>query len=61
MKYSELKKLLKKAGCRIEYQGANHEMWYCPKTEKRFPVGRHNTQDVKNGTLRSIMKAAGIE
>ncbi|MBO5218382.1 MAG: type II toxin-antitoxin system HicA family toxin [Clostridia bacterium] len=61
MKYSELKKLLKKAGCRIEQEGARHEIWYSPKTGSRFPVGRHNTQDVKNGTLKSILKAAGIE
>ena len=41
MKYSELKKLLKKNGCRMEREGANHELWYSPITGKTFPVGRH--------------------
>lgn len=61
MKYSELKKLLKKNGCRVEQQGGRHEIWYSPKTGNLFSVGRHNTQDVPTGTLKSIMRSAGIE
>ncbi len=61
MKYSELKKLLKKHGCYFKKDGANHDIWYSPITNQQFPVGRHNSQDVKNGTLKSILKAAGIE
>lgn len=61
MKYSELKKLLKKNGCQLLREGAGHEIWYSPKTAKTFSVGRHNTEDVKKGTLKSIMKDAGLE
>lgn len=61
MTYSELKKILKKNGCKLEREGSNHEMWYSPKTQKHFTVGRHNTQEVAAGTLRSIKKDAGIE
>ena len=61
MKYSELKKLLKKAGCSIVSEGANHEIWKSPRTGKQFTVSRHKTQEVPTGTLRSIMKAAGLE
>lgn len=61
MKYSEVKKLLKKNGCYILREGTNHEMWYSPKTGKTFPVSRHNSQDAKSGTLKSILKDAGLE
>ncbi len=61
MKYSELKKLLKKNGCRFEVDGKRHEIWYSPITGNYFPVGRHNSQDVAPGTYKAIMKQAGIE
>lgn len=61
MKYSELEKRLRQAGCYILKEGANHTIWFSPITGQKFPVGRHKTQDVPNGTLRSILKAAGIE
>lgn len=60
-KYSELKKLLKKNGCCLKSEGTRHELWYSPKTGRMFTVGRHNTQDVKTGTLKSILKEAGLE
>ena len=61
MKYGELKRLLKKNGCRLVEEGKNHELWLAPKTESIFPVGRHNSQEVKNGTLHAILKQAGLE
>jgi hypothetical protein len=36
MKYSELKKLLKKNGCYLVREGANHEQWFSPKNGKTF-------------------------
>jgi len=48
MKYSELKKRLKKdGGCYKLSEGARHENWFNPLTGKIFQVGRHNTDDVK--------------
>ena len=61
MKYSELEKLMKKAGCYILKEGGNHTIWYSPSTGKKFPVSRHRTEEVPAGTLKSIKKAAGIE
>jgi predicted RNA binding protein YcfA (HicA-like mRNA interferase family) len=61
MKYGELKKLLKKNNCRKEREGASHEIWYSVETGKFFPVGRHDSQDVKAGTLNSILKDAGLK
>lgn len=39
MKYSELKKMLKKYGCRLDHEGGRHEIWYSPITNKMFPIG----------------------
>lgn len=61
MKYSELKKLLKKNGCYLVREGKNHEQWFSPKTEKTFSVSRHNNEDAKSGTLNSILKDAGLK
>jgi predicted RNA binding protein YcfA (HicA-like mRNA interferase family) len=61
MKYSELKKLLKKSGCILKREGSNHEQWYSPKTGKYFMIGRHKTQEVPVGTLKSIKRDAGLE
>lgn len=61
MKYSELHKKLKDAGCIIIRQGANHPIWFSPITEKTFPTSRHENQEVKNGTLNNILKMAGLK
>lgn len=60
MKYSELKKLLRENGCRFVNDGKRHEIWYSPITGNKFPVGRHNSQDVPVGTYKIILKQSGI-
>ena len=60
MKYSELIKELKKIGCEIRRHGSSHDLWYSPVTGKTFPVGRHKTEDVPIGTLKSIKRDAGL-
>lgn len=60
VRYSELKKLLRSIGCRVIREGASHELWFSPTTGKTFPVGRHDTQEIPTGTLRSIKKDAGL-
>ena len=61
MRYSELERILKKAGCTVYREGANHTMWYSPITGNKFPVGRHTREEVPIGTLRNILKSAGLE
>jgi len=61
MKCAELKKILKQNGCYKETEGANHEIWFSPITGNRFPVGRHDSKDVKTGTCNAILKQAGIK
>ena len=61
MKYSELHKKLREAGCYIVRQGSNHPIWLSPLTNKEFSTSRHESQEVKAGTLNSILKLAGLK
>lgn len=62
MKYKELHKLLRKAGCwDTDRQRSGHPLWYSPTTRKYFTTSNHLTEDVKPGTLRSILRDAGIK
>ena len=61
VKYSELEKELRRIKCTVYWQGANHTIWYSPVTGKLFPVARHRTEDVPAGTLKSIMRDAGLK
>ena len=61
MRFGELKKQLSKIGCYLSREGKKHEIWFSPVTGSYFPVGRHNHEEVKNGTLESIRKASGLK
>ncbi|SDE69698.1 type II toxin-antitoxin system HicA family toxin [Riemerella columbipharyngis] len=47
MKYSELERKLKKAGCYVVREGKKHPLWFSPKTGETFPTGRHENEEVK--------------
>ncbi len=59
-KVSELIRKVKKAGCKFESQGTNHEWWYSPITDKKFQIPRHQSQEIDTRTYYSILKQAGI-
>ena len=61
MNYSEVKRLLKKNGCYFIEEGGRHEKWFSPITGETFPVSRHNQEEAARSTLKSILKAAGIQ
>lgn len=61
MRYSELERMLKKAGCRIDHEGKRHTMWYSPITGELFPVPRHQGQEAKLGTVNNILKVAELK
>lgn len=60
MKYSELERKLKEAGCYLVRNG-NHPIWYSPLTSKTFQTSHHGSHEVATGTLRKILKDAGID
>lgn len=60
MKYNELYRRLKKAGCFLDHHGGRHDVWVNPKTGGRTEFGRHGSQEVPIGTLKSIYKELGL-
>lgn len=60
MKVSEMKKLLKQIGFRKIRDGANHEIWYSPITDRKFQVPRHQSQELPTGTEKQIRKESGL-
>lgn len=61
MKTSELKKLLRKNGCKQESEYTGHERWYSPITNKYFAVPRHDSKEIATGTANRILKDAGLK
>lgn len=61
MTTAELVRLLKKHGCYLYRNGSNHDIYKSPITGKQFSVGRHAKEEVRNGTVRNILRAAGID
>jgi predicted RNA binding protein YcfA (HicA-like mRNA interferase family) len=59
-KYREIVNLLKKFGFEFYRQAAgSHEIWYNPQTNRFITIPNH-TGDMPEGTLRAILKQAGI-
>lgn len=61
MKYSELEKALKRAGCYLLKNGKRHPIWFSPKTNKQFATSYHKSEEVKKGTLKSISIDSGVK
>ena len=53
----ELERLLRQNGCKLVTEGAKHEKWFSPITEKHLIVPRTLKGE---GTLANILKDAGI-
>jgi predicted RNA binding protein YcfA (HicA-like mRNA interferase family) len=60
MKYSELERKLKKQGLNWVYDKKKHPIWYSPITKKEFQLSHHKSEEVKFGTLQSIIKDSGV-
>ncbi len=56
MRYHELIRRLRRAGCTIDRHGTRHDIWYSPITGKKAPVPRHGRKEIPPGTLKSIEK-----
>lgn len=54
-----VRKLERLAGCRFVRQTGSHEIWETPAGH-RFPVPNHRTE-IPDGTLRAILKQAGLD
>lgn len=62
MKYNELIRKVKKAGCYDTGRQMNgHPIWYSPITDREFKMSNHGSEEVATGTLNAILKAAGLK
>jgi predicted RNA binding protein YcfA (HicA-like mRNA interferase family) len=62
MKYSELEKAIKKTtNCKFLRNGSNHPLWINSDTGEIFAMSYHGSQEVKQGTLKSIIKISGVK
>lgn len=60
MKVDKLIIKLKANGCVELFHGKEYDVWFSPITNGRFRVPRYKTQEIPIGTLKSIIKQAGI-
>ena len=60
MKQSELLKFFAKNKIVIVQHGKRHDLYYSPITGKTVPVPRH-AKEIATGTLKNILKDAGLE
>lgn len=62
MKYKELHRILRKAGMiELDEQRAGHPLWLNPNTGEKFTTSNHGSHEVATGTLKSILRSAGLE
>ncbi len=54
----KLKEILRAEGCYFERSGrGDHEIWYSPATQRRFPVDQ---KILSKHTANAVLKQAGI-
>jgi len=60
MKKGDLERHLRRHGCELEREGANHSVWLNSATDARSSVPRHSSRDFKRGTVRKICQELGV-
>lgn len=62
MKYSELHKKLRRAGCYpTGKQLAGHAEWYSPITNRYFATTNHESHEVSFVVLKHILQVSGVK
>ena len=61
MKYGEIHRKLKRAGCIIVRYGSRHPIWKSPITGKLFETSYHESEEAKKGTLADIEQRSGVK
>jgi predicted RNA binding protein YcfA (HicA-like mRNA interferase family) len=61
MRYSELRRKLRRLGCEpLRQAGGSHEIWWRPETELRAVVPNYAAREIPTGTLRAILRDLGL-
>lgn len=53
--------MLRKNGCYVVENGAEHDKWYSPISDEYFRVPRHPSKEIAKGTVNKILKDAGLK
>ena len=61
MKYSEIHRKLKAAGCFIVRYGKRHPIWKSPLTNRLFETSYHESEEAKPGTKKNIEINSGVK
>lgn len=61
LKPNEIIHKLRKAGFVFDrHAKGSHEIWYNPSTHRRTVIANHPGKDIPKGTLRAIIREAGL-
>ena len=61
VKVSELKRLVKKHGCRFVKHDKKHEKWANAKTGQTTEIPRHDAKEIGKGLAEQILKDLGLK
>jgi len=61
MTYAELIRLIKKQGVLFLEHGTKHDVYWNPQNGKDTQIPRHQSQEVKKGTLDKILEDLGLK
>lgn len=60
MKWNELRKIAETNGWYLWRHGANHDIYRHPDKSYPIQIGRHGTEEIKNGTFNKLKKQIGF-
>jgi predicted RNA binding protein YcfA (HicA-like mRNA interferase family) len=61
MKYREFTRMLKDDGWQLEKQEGSHQKWAHPEKSAKVTVAGHPNDDIPAGTLKAMLKQAGLK
>jgi predicted RNA binding protein YcfA (HicA-like mRNA interferase family) len=61
MRTNEVIEKLKKQGCSFAKHKKRHDWWYSPITGNYFPIPRHGSKELPNGTKDNIELLSGVK
>ena len=61
MKYREITKLIEQNGWYLVHQAGSHRQYKHPMKAGRVTIAGQSGKDVPEGTLKSILKQAGLD
>ena len=60
MKWNELRKIAETNGWYLWRHGANHDIYRHPDKSYPIQIGRHGTEEIKNGSFNKLKKQIGF-